>query len=63
MIWTRSRRIPDLTGTIRAWFTHAGFTEHAFDAPDDVLFSVGVHRLSQTPRTPAPAGRIFDFIV
>lgn len=62
VIWTRSRRIPDLTGTIRAWFTHAGFTEQAFDAPDDVLFSVGVHRLTQTPRLPAPTRRIFDFI-
>ena len=63
VIWTRSRRTPDLTGTIRAWFTEAGFTEHTFDAPDDVLFSVGVHRLTRAPQPPAPAGRIFDFIV
>ena len=62
MIWTRSRRTPDLTATIRAWFTHAGFTEHAFEAPEDVLFSVGVHRLTRTPQPPAPTGRIFDFI-
>ena len=63
MIWTRSRRSPDLTGTIRAWCAHAGFTEHAFDAPEDVLFSVGVHRLTRTPQPPGPIGRIFDFIV
>jgi hypothetical protein len=63
LIWTRSRRTPDLTGTIRAWLTNVGFTEHAFDAPDDVLFSVGVHRLTRTPQPPAPTGRIFDFVV
>ena len=62
VIWTRSRRPPDLTGSIRTWFTDAGFAEHAFDAPEDALFSVGVHRLTRTPRTPPPTGRLFSFL-
>jgi hypothetical protein len=61
VIWTRSRRAPDLTGSIRGWFAAAGFAEQAFDAPDGVLFSVGVHRLLRTPASPAPTGRLFDF--
>ncbi|HEY6745846.1 MAG TPA: class I SAM-dependent methyltransferase family protein [Mycobacteriales bacterium] len=61
VIWTRSRRDPDLTGSIRAWFAEAGFAEQAFDAPEDTLFSVGVHRLTGTPRTPPPTGRLFTF--
>ena len=28
---------------VRRWFDGAGFTERAFHAPPDVLFSVGVH--------------------
>lgn len=44
LIWTRSRRPPDLTPRIRNWLAGAGFTERSFTAPADVLFSVGVHR-------------------
>jgi len=44
-----------------AWFTDAGFVEHAFDAPGDALFSVGVHRLTRPPCTPPPTGRLFTF--
>lgn len=62
VIWTRSRRDPDLTGSIRTWFTDAGFTEHAFDAPADTLFSVGVHHLTRTPHTSPPTGRLFTFL-
>lgn len=61
VIWTRSRREPDLTGPIRTWFTDAGFAEHAFDAPADALFSVGAHRLTRTPRTAPPTGHLFTF--
>jgi putative methyltransferase len=62
VIWTRSRRDPDLTGPIRSWFADAGFAEHAFDAPEGTLFSVGVHRLTRTPSTPPPTGRLFSFL-
>ncbi|MEH0934442.1 hypothetical protein V6U80_04695 [Micromonospora sp. CPCC 205543] len=49
VIWTRTRRHPDLTPAIRGWFADAGFAEEAFHAPSDVLFSVGVHRFHGQP--------------
>jgi len=44
VIWTRHRNPPDLTPSIRGWFAGADFEEVAFEVPDDVMFSVGVHR-------------------
>ncbi|MFC7244671.1 SAM-dependent methyltransferase [Catellatospora aurea] len=61
VIWTRTRRAPDLTPSIRAWFAEAGFAETVFHAPDDVLFSVGVHRLAAAPRPLGPPARLFRF--
>jgi hypothetical protein len=63
VIWTRTRRSPDLTQAVRAWFADADFTELAFHAPPETLFSVGVHRLHGQPKNPATSGRIFTFIV
>ena len=62
VIWTRARRAPDLTPTVRAWFRDAGFVEEAFHAPDDVRFSVGVHRLDGTPRPLDATGTVFEFV-
>lgn len=45
VIWTRHRRKPDLTPTIREWFAGAGFQEIAFDADHDVAFGVGTNRI------------------
>jgi len=41
IIWTRGRRPPDLTPTIRGWFAEAGFSELDFVAPDDDQYGVG----------------------
>jgi hypothetical protein len=62
VIWTRTRRAPDLTPSVRTWLANAGFSELAFTAPDDVLFSVGVHRFTGTPQPLATSGKIFQFI-
>ncbi len=62
VIWTRHRRAPDLTPTIRSWFEEAGFEEVAFDAPDDVVFSVGTHRFRGAPRPWQPGRRLFAFV-
>lgn len=62
IVWTRSRREPDLTPQLRHWFGLAGFVEEAFDAPDDVLFSVGVHRLVDDPQPLCVEGRLFQFL-
>ena len=62
VIWTRHRRPPDLTPTIRRWFEEAGFREAAFHAPDTTFFTVGVHTLTAPP-VPLRAGkRLFDFV-
>jgi len=52
VIWTRHRHDPDLTPSIRGWFTAAGFEEVAFVAPD-----ADQCRWASTasPPTPAPS--------
>jgi hypothetical protein len=62
VVWTRTRRAPDLTPAIRRWFAATGFVEHAFHAPDDVLFSVGVHQFLGRPQPLNPSGRLFRFL-
>jgi hypothetical protein len=61
VIWTRSRRAPDLTPRIRRWLEGAAFTELAFHAPPDVLFTVGVHHFTGTPQALAAHGTLFRF--
>ena len=61
VIWARHREPPDLTPTIRDWFTAAGFEELAFDEITDSSASVGVARLT-IPPSPFRAGRpLFRF--
>ena len=62
VIWTRTRRPPDLNPCIRDWFAGTGFTEHAFIAPDGYLFTVGVHELSTRPKPLPPSGHLFRFV-
>ncbi|MEU7947082.1 class I SAM-dependent methyltransferase family protein [Micromonospora taraxaci] len=62
VIWTRTRRAPDLTPAVRDWFRDAGFVEQAFHAPDGVRFSVGVHRFESAPQPLEPAGTLFTFL-
>jgi hypothetical protein len=64
VIWTRHRRPPDVTVSIRAWFAAGGFEEVAFDKLDsEYLASVGVHRLTSQPTGTLPTtGRpLFTF--
>jgi hypothetical protein len=63
VIWTRSRRAPDLTPMIRRSFVDHAFVEAAFVAPDDVLFSVGVHRFLGISQPLQPDQRMFTFSV
>ena len=60
VIWTRSRRAPDLTPRIRGWFAEAGCSELAFVAPGDASFSVGMARFRGTPQ-PLRRGQLFRF--
>ena len=60
VVWTRSRRPPDLTPQVRRWFTESGFAEIAFVAPEDALFSVGSCRFLGRSQ-PLGARRFFAF--
>lgn len=62
VIWTRHRRSPDLTPSIRRWFVDAGFQEDAFEALDDTSVGVGVHRLVGLPTPFQPSRRLFRFV-
>ena len=61
VIWTRSRRAPDLTPTIRRWFTSAGVDEMTFIAPPDELYSVWVGRFTGQPEPLRLRERLFQF--
>jgi hypothetical protein len=64
VIWTRHRRPPDATPSIRAAFAAAGFEEVAFEAPDGYVLTVGRERLraSAPPVVFDPAARLFEFV-
>jgi hypothetical protein len=71
VIWTRHRRPPDLTPTVREWFAQAGFAEQSFVAPGAFILGVGSHRFvgagAVSPGSSSvgdldPSRRLFDFI-
>jgi hypothetical protein len=47
---------------VRRWFAAAGYAEQAFDAADDALFAVGVHRFTGESHAPVPGQRLFRFL-
>jgi hypothetical protein len=49
VIWTRHRRPPDWTPTIRANFRDCGFREVDFATPQDYVFCVGTQQLVRPP--------------
>ena len=59
-IWTRHRRSPDLTPSIREWWGDAGWTELAFLSPGPETASVAVFRLDTEP-LPFQDMRLFTF--
>jgi len=60
VIWTRSRRTPDLTPKVRRWFAEASFDEIEFVAPSDAMFSVGACRFVGRD-APLGSARLFTF--
>jgi hypothetical protein len=62
VVWTRHRRPPDLTPTIRRWFVEAGFQEVAFDTVDGSVMAVGTNRLVGAPARFRAARRMFTFV-
>ena len=61
VVWTRHRRAPDLTPTIREWWREAGFEELSFVSPGPDSPSVGVCRLAAEPLPFAPL-HLFSFV-
>lgn len=61
VIWTRDRREPDLTPTIRTWFARHGFDEVRFDTENGYLYSVGTHVLAGPTRRYQPDITLFGF--
>ena len=63
VIWTRTRRAPDLTPSVRAWLGENGFREVAFAPVPDSLAAVGVADLGTRPEHAALGGsRLFTFL-
>jgi hypothetical protein len=63
VIWTRHRRSPDLTPSIRSWFSDGGFEELAFDEIEGSrLTSVGAGRLTRVTGAALPEGPLFTFL-
>lgn len=61
VIWTRSRRQPDITPKIRQYFVDHQFSEESFTAPDGDLWTVGVERFVGRPRSLQLSSRMFTF--
>jgi len=63
LIWTRHRRPPDLTPSVRRWLEEAGFENAAFDTVPgaETLGSVGVARFAGETG-PLADERLFTFI-
>ena len=62
VVWTRHRLPPDRTPAIRADFAAAGFTELAFEAPEDSVMTVGHHRLDGPTAPFDPDQILFEFV-
>jgi hypothetical protein len=62
VIWTRHRRLPDATPSIRADFASCGFSEVEFVAPEFTVMTVGHHRLDGPTAAFDPDRRLFDFV-
>jgi hypothetical protein len=61
VIWTRTRRVPDLTPRVRKWFADNGFREVEFVLIPDSSATVGVHDLVVTPAAGLGPERLFTF--
>jgi hypothetical protein len=62
VVWTRHRRHPDLTPTIREWFATVGFAERAFRSPGTARFSVARHQMVVPPRRQPLRDPLFTFL-
>lgn len=62
VIWTRGRFSPDLTPSIRWWFSDTGFEELEFVSLDGTTAAVGANRLVAAPHEFVAGRRLFTFL-
>jgi len=61
VIWTRHRRPPDQTPTIRRWFDDAGCSSAGIVSPGEGSFAVGCERVGRASARTALPTRLFTF--
>lgn len=61
VIWTRHRRQPDLTPSIRQWFEDAGCMSLDFISPGEGQFAIGCERVTFTAPDRQPSAELFRF--
>ena len=61
VVWTRTRREPDLTPRIRRYLLERSFAEESFVAPQGELWSVGLNRYDGDAKPLRPSMRMFEF--
>ena len=61
IIWTRHRRAPDATPSIRRWFDAVGCTSTAFVSPDSGSFAIGRERFDDASPGGSLPDRLFSF--
>jgi hypothetical protein len=61
VIWTRGRREPDITPTMRTWLDAVGCVRLGFDSPVPGGFAVGWDRFAGEPRPGDLPQRLFRF--
>lgn len=62
VVWTRHRRSPDLTPTIRRWFADHDCVEQELVSPGEDSWAVGVHRFRGRPVPLERDHRLFTFL-
>ena len=62
VIWTRHREPPDVTPSIRQWFTDAGFRDLAFESAGAGGFGVGMARYDGPGLALVPGAPLFRFV-
>lgn len=63
VVWTRHRRPPDLTVSVRRWIEEAGFEEMGFEGPTHLRYvGAGAARFTSEPQPLVAGERLFDWL-